>query len=183
MRITLAVASFFIVAAATYPTIDVNVTSDQCSTPSYGLCCHGEPAAEACMCNLDKHAKKQCSSVAFDYCCGSHHMCDCSKGPHADADGKDGLWCTIIDDACNALYAVAKTSVAGCTLDAATTIAACEIAGIGPEDPLADACALILGTTVEVACVSAIKAGGKFAAGQCKKIAGCGHTASDMVVV
>jgi len=131
------------------------------------------------MCNLGKHAEKQCSSTAFDYCCGFFRPCDCSKGPHSGP-----ITCKVIDAACNKVFTKAVTSIVGCTLEDATIVAACEIAGIGPEDPLADACAAILGTTVEAVCIKTIKAGGKFAASQCKKAAGCrSDSHSDMVVV
>jgi len=85
--------------------------------------------------------------------------------------------------ACSKLFAKAVTSVVGCTLDDAAVVAACEIAGIGPEDPFADACAAILGITVEAGCVAMVNEGGAFTAAKCKSVAGCDGSEESMVVV
>merc|ERR1712034_66908 len=50
---------------------------------------------------------------------------------------------------------------------------ACEVAGIGPEDPLSDVCAAILATAFEVACTAAISEGGTLTADALSKQAGC----------
>ena len=42
-----------------------------------------------------------------------------------------------------------------CALADAEVVGACELAGIGPADPLADACAAILATTATYACEKA----------------------------
>merc|ERR1712007_90581 len=120
------------------------------------------------MCSLDKHSPAQCKRLNYDYCCDVGTPCDCSKGPQANK-----LDCYIVDKACELVFHSAVTSITGCVLSDATVVAACEAAGLGPADPLADACAAILATTVTVACEAAIKAGGKFVASECKKAAGC----------
>merc|ERR1712178_76954 len=83
-----------------------------------------------------------------------------------------------IKEACRHLFTVAGTSAGACAVDAGEAAAACEAAGLGPEDPLADTCAGILGSTVAGACVAAIKEGGSFTGGQCKQAAGCGSLLS-----
>merc|ERR1719389_319029 len=103
--------------------------------------------------------------------------CDCSQGPHA---GK--VTCEVVGVACSKVFTTAVTSIVGCTLEDATLVAACEAAGLGPEDPLADACAAILGTTVEAACVAIVKQGGSFTSALCKKAAGCGSSETEVVV-
>jgi hypothetical protein len=167
--------SFLVMAAASFPPAGLNATGGQCTTASYEFCCN---VGKACMCRLPKGSHGQCMHTSYDFCCDIGRPCDCSKGPHS---GK--LTCEVIKLACNKVFVKAATSIVGCTLEDATVVAACEIAGIGPEDPLADACAAILGTTVEVACVAAIKSGGKFTSQMCRKAAGCDSSETGTVVV
>merc|ERR1712194_764444 len=124
-----------------------------------------------------KGSDKQCASLAYDYCCDVGTPCDCSKGPDSGP-----VTCAIIDTACSTIFHSAATSILDCALDDSVVVAACEAAGLGPEDPLADACAAILATTVSYACEQAIKAGGKFAAQQCEKAAGCSGESVQLVV-
>lgn len=79
----------------------------------------------------------------------------------------------MIDLACDALFKDAVDSKALCLVDTAEAVATCEAVGLGPEDPLADACAFVLGTVVTTACEAAVSKGVKFGKAQCKTAAGC----------
>ena len=81
--------------------------------------------------------------------------------------------CTIVDGACKGVLPVAVGSVVECTAADALLATACEVVGLGPEDPAADACAATLGIGFEAACVAAVKVGGHFGAAECAKIAKC----------
>ena len=70
--------------------------------------------------------------------------------------------------ACSVLGEGAKSAVE-CTADDALVDLACEVAGGGPEDPFADACAFAMGIAFETACVSAIEKGIDFDVDACKK--------------
>jgi len=168
-------------AAATsqgLPSTSVNATDGQCKFSSYEFCCG---VGKACMCNMAKGGPKQCLSASYDYCCYKPHVagyaCDCSKGPHSGP-----IECKIINLACSKLFAKAVTSVVGCTLDDALVVATCEAVAMGPEDPLGDACAAILGITVEAGCVAMVNKGAAFTAAKCKSVAGCGSEESMVVV-
>ena len=68
---------------------------------------------------------------------------------------------------------VAVTSGIMCAgFDGAAT-AACELAGGGPEDPFADACAIALDVALTAACEEAIKHGGKMTAAMVDAKLGC----------
>jgi len=158
--------------------LGVNATDGQCKFSSYEFCCG---VGKACMCNMAKGGPKQCLSASYDYCCYKPHVvghpCDCSKGPHSGP-----IECKIINLACSKLFAKAVTSVVGCTLDDALVVATCEAVAMGPEDPLGDACAAILGITVEAGCVAMVNKGAAFTAAKCKSVAGCGSEESMVVV-
>ena len=74
--------------------------------------------------------------------------------------------------ACEVLF-TSLTSVAttylGCTEDALEVVTACEIAGVGPEDPLSTACAVTMGATFLTTCISVVEKIGEFGAEQCKE--------------
>ena len=60
-----------------------------------------------------------------------------------------------------------------CTLKASEAAGICELAGLGPEDPAADACALALASALNGACIAAVKEGGEFTQGELLKHTGC----------
>ena len=58
------------------------------------------------------------------------------------------MWIPLCKQTCWALFHVFKITInnlAGCDIGDASVVAACEAAGLGPEDPLADACAIGFG--------------------------------------
>jgi len=73
-----------------------------------------------------------------------------------------GAACSVLDD-------MVISNVVECTGADFLVEAACEAAGFGPWDPLADACAVGMGIAFEAACVSAIKAGLDFDGPYCEK--------------
>jgi len=89
-----------------------------------------------------------------------------------------GLSCSTLDSACGAVFnaeTVAITSFTGCTLSAAGIAAACELAGLGPEDPFADACAAALGFAFETGCLVTVGVGGVFGKATCSKVVEDAH--------
>lgn len=91
--------------------------------------------------------------------------------------------CLVIKEACSHLFKAGVTSIARCKLEDAEVVAACEAVGLGPEDPLADTCSGILGSTVADACAAAIREGGSFTGSKCQQAAGCSSLVNDVVVV
>lgn len=87
-------------------------------------------------------------------------------------------YCPIMKTSCSLVFSEAADNEADCQLDTAEADGACEAAGAGPEDPLADTCAAAFTTTIEIACTSAVKAGDKFGSAQCDDAVGCGCKAS-----
>ena len=51
--------------------------------------------------------------------------------------------------------------------------ATCEAVGMGPEDPMSDACAGLLASAFEGLCVAALHELGTFAGDMCAKAMGC----------
>lgn len=68
----------------------------------------------------------------------------------------------------NTLGVIAK-DVAQCTEDAALVFGACQVAGGGPENPLADVCSLGMGLGFMAACVLVVNAKEEFGAEKCKQ--------------
>jgi len=84
--------------------------------------------------------------------------------------------CKVVDAACSALFSLlgsAITSAGACTLGAAEIAGICEAVGLGPEDPFADICAVVLGGGFEAACLAAVSAGKSFGVSSCDAVAGC----------
>lgn len=79
----------------------------------------------------------------------------------------------MIGAVCKKLFKKSVATQVECVEEAAEALGVCEAVLLGPEDPLADACAAIMATVVEASCYLAIKEGGKFAAKDCQKAAGC----------
>ena len=74
------------------------------------------------------------------------------------------------DVACGVLADMTVTNIAECTGLDLLVEAACVAAGLGPEDPIGDACAVGMGIAFETACVSAIEsAAGEFGEEICKE--------------
>ena len=65
------------------------------------------------------------------------------------------------------------TSKAGCVDFDVAGASACEAAGLGPEDPLADACAVTIAAGFQVACSTAVAAGANLTGAALKKALGC----------
>lgn len=81
--------------------------------------------------------------------------------------------CDIIDPACKWLVGEGVDEVVECTVDATEAGAACEIVGLGPEDPFADVCAAMLSSALEGACVAAVSKGETWGTNQCESACGC----------
>merc|ERR1719436_522029 len=81
-----------------------------------------------------------------------------------------GLTCAILDVVCDTVFGVASklTTQAECTADDALIAGACETAGIGPEDPLSDICAVTFASMFQYACGKAVGEAGKFSKKACK---------------
>merc|ERR1712096_144567 len=83
--------------------------------------------------------------------------------------------CDVIKSASSSIVGsgLKVASQGACIAGDAAVAGACEVAGIGPEDPMADVCAAILATAFEVACTAAIAEGGTLTADALSKQAGC----------
>merc|ERR1719150_2818203 len=93
-------------------------------------------------------------------------------------EGNGGLECDIYDAVCDIVIGAAgkAASKAECVADDALIAGACETAGIGPEDPLSDICAVTFATLFQTACSEAISEAGKFTKEGCKAAGGCSST-------
>ena len=80
--------------------------------------------------------------------------------------------CSFVNGVCN-LAGNGVTSAIGCTATTAGVAGACEAIGMGPEDPFADGCAVVLGVSFEAACVTVVKSGAAFGVSQCLSHLGC----------
>ena len=69
--------------------------------------------------------------------------------------------------------------MAQCTEDAALVFGACQVAGGGPENPLADVCSLGMGLGFMAACVLVVNAKEEFGAEKCKQKI-CGSDAAEL---
>lgn len=70
-------------------------------------------------------------------------------------DPDSNMWIPLCKETCWALFHVFKITInnlAGCDIGDASVVAACEAAGLGPEDPLADACAFGFGWAFNKEC-------------------------------
>lgn len=128
-----------------------------------------------CVCPENSSTDGQCTPVASAYACHGDDACAGSVDPSE----ANGLGCDVIGTVCNVVFSSVATSALGCTEDSALVVAACEAALLGPEDPLADTCAALLGGICEVSCIAAVAAGGSFSAHSCKKAA---HCSGDVIV-
>lgn len=140
---------------------------DQCATSWWMGCCK---VGKVCDCSKPASAPGQCSWIAHHGCCSLGTPCDCSKPPSG------GSACEIIDKVCDTIFEHPAKTKAACVLDAAAAAGVCETVGLGPENPLADVCAFVLGGAVGVACEKLVDTGLQFGADKCKQIAGCEPT-------
>jgi hypothetical protein len=93
-------------------------------------------------------------------------------------DGSSCHWynpyCCVVETAIDKVLSNAVSSIAGCEELATEGAAACEVAGGGPEDPAADACATAMGIGLLSACEGAVDAGVGFTTEGAKQSIGCG---------
>merc|ERR1719150_2048327 len=92
-----------------------------------------------------------------------------------ESTGTGGVSCTIYEDVCDGVFDVVGeiASKWECVASDAGIAAACEAAGLGPEDPLADACAITFASVFEVACTAAIDKAKSFGKPECIAASGC----------
>jgi hypothetical protein len=74
--------------------------------------------------------------------------------------------CDFVNGVCK-LAGNTITTAAGCTATAAGVAGACEVVGLGPEDPFADGCAAVLGVAFEATCKTIVDEGVSFGKAQC----------------
>mmetsp|Transcript_15541 Transcript_15541/g.25164 ORF Transcript_15541/g.25164 Transcript_15541/m.25164 type:complete len:154 (-) Transcript_15541:24-485(-) len=82
-------------------------------------------------------------------------------------------YCDVIKLAAKALVSEDITTDSGCALLGTEAALECETAGGGPEDPVADLCAVAISGTGVAACESAIADGGTFDASALESDCGC----------
>ena len=95
------------------------------------------------------------------------------------------LWTFFVKPVCNhvcdllfdTLGVIAKNK-AQCAVDTGLILAACQIAGGGPEDPISDICSASMGVYFTAACLAVVRANEQFGAEKCKQdICGSGRAA------
>ena len=89
----------------------------------------------------------------------------------SNEDGRSSM-IPLCKPACDILFnilGVVAKDVAQCTEDAALVFGACQVAGGGPLDPLADICSLGMGLGFMAACVVVVNAKEEFGAEKCKQ--------------
>lgn len=93
-------------------------------------------------------------------------------------DGSSCHWynpyCCVVEGALDSIMSTAIGTLAQCEDLAAEGAGACEVAGGGPEDPAADACATAMGIGLLSACEGTVDAGAGFTSEQAKQSMGCG---------
>jgi len=101
-------------------------------------------------------------------------------GDPCTTPGFGGIMCDIYDAVCDIVIGVAGKVAKKfeCVADDALIAGACETAGIGPEDPLSDICAVTFASMFQYACGKAIGEAGKFTKKACKALGGCGNQAA-----
>jgi hypothetical protein len=82
--------------------------------------------------------------------------------------------CKIVQKAADKIVGTGEISdLAGCTELGAAAAGACELAGLGPEDPLSDVCAGVLGVAGKVACDKMVSSGADFGINSLLAAVGC----------
>ena len=82
--------------------------------------------------------------------------------------------CKIVQKAADDIVGTGEISdLAGCTELGAAAAGACELAGLGPEDPLSDVCAGVLGVAGKVACDKMVSSGADFGINSLLAAVGC----------
>jgi len=77
-------------------------------------------------------------------CCVGHVIQDANAVAHCT----EALTCGVCQKAAN--FVVKKLTQEGCAFIIPDGVATCEIIGLGPEDPLADVCALVVGASCPI---------------------------------
>jgi hypothetical protein len=88
------------------------------------------------------------------------------------------LSCFVIKGVCDLIAKQNITTKTGCTELSGEGVGLCETVGLGPEDPWADACAVVVGAAIKEGCDSAVSHLRSFTATECKKAAGCGTSSA-----
>ncbi|GBG32133.1 Hypothetical Protein FCC1311_083582 [Hondaea fermentalgiana] len=88
-------------------------------------------------------------------------------------DVADAGYCDVVKIAAKNLLSDPVTTDAGCALLGTEAALECESAGGGPEDPIADMCAVAISAAGVAACESAIADGGSFDADALESDLGC----------
>lgn len=146
----------------------VRGTAPFCAAGPGDCCAHDFPALAS---KKFSDGGDTCMSGKKECCCGT--PAGQSNCPHAGFS----LSCFIVKGVCDTIGAMHIDSTAGCAEMAVSAASICEAVGLGPEDPVADLCAAIVGGAIEDACKEVVQQGQKLSAAECKRAAGCATSA------
>ena len=152
-----------------------------------------DPAADVCAVLLDVAFETACtiavkegsaltsSAVKNALHCGRRRLQEEEWRPTVGTEIVGGtrrlesIGCDIVEGAIGLLFKGGSKAVteATCVGYDVAVDAACELIGLGPEDPAADACAVILDIAIETACQAAVKAGSTLTEDAVKKALKC----------
>ena len=143
------------------------------------MCMQGADHDGATCSTLEGMANKKADGkVTFSHCQGTFESGVASQPKQRRRnwaiDG-ESIGCAVADGALSLLFKSGSKVVteATCVGYDVAVDAACELIGLGPEDPAADACAIILDVAIETACQVAVKAGSTLAKSAVKKALKC----------
>ena len=88
-------------------------------------------------------------------------------------DITEDAYCLVIDGAAKALILTDVSDDSGCAELGTYAMLECESAGGGPEDPVADTCAAVIGSVVVASCEETVADGDTYSASDLESDCGC----------
>lgn len=147
----------------------VRGTAPFCGAGPNDCCDHDYPGMQA---SEFSDGGEPCWSGSKQCCCGTPAgQSGCPK------PGPSDLSCNIISQVCTLIAKKAISSLGACTELAGEGAGLCQLVGLGPEDPWADACSAVIAGAIKIGCDEVVKEAGQFGANECTKAAGCAVSA------